>query len=123
MALVFFTYAYVTDTHLSTAQEWLVAALGGSILLGAMYTVWKLGTVIEVFEDSVVAKSFFGLGGESVFLLKDLQSINTRPKYANKLPKLVLQFGSGSVCIYEYQDGFSDAKKFFEDIRPQFWLN
>ena len=84
------------------------------------YTVWCLGSVIEIYGDMIIEKNLFGYAGKKKYLLKNLTGIDQQPKYSNKLPKVAIVFTEGNVCIYEFQDGFNDAKKFIEETYPVF---
>lgn len=120
--VIVFSYTYLADDYFLTKQNLVVTILGGMVLLAASYTVWKLGVVVDIFADAVVEKRLFGLAGRRTFLLVDLRAIDLNPQYSNKLPKFVLEFSTGRVSIYEFQQGFQDAKRFFEDAYPQLWV-
>lgn len=119
---IVFAYSCFSTFTLTTTYDWIVNSLSGIIFLFIAYGVCGSGTVVKLFEDSIIESKWLGLGGKTVFLLKDLRLIDPRPKPVTRYPKFLLQFDTGSICLYEFQDSFNDARTFFEKTYPQLWI-
>ncbi|QLI82154.1 hypothetical protein HZU75_11800 [Chitinibacter fontanus] len=122
LALAIYSYSYFTTIEFNSPYGIAKNILGGAVLGLTTISVVLLSRVIKFGDSTIDEYLFFGLVLRKKYHLSSLKSIDSNPSISSKLPKLLITFEDGSICIYEFQTGFREATLFFQKSYPDFIL-